>query len=109
MAKQVFKPKEKINDVFVAGPSTEVEKEYIFSQKVVDDFNAAQKLKEETVNTTFVEYDKRVCYRCNEIGHMAKQCQKVFKKHVVEKPVQKQIVEKSKVEKSNVQKQNVQK
>ncbi|XP_021975239.1 uncharacterized protein LOC110870360 [Helianthus annuus] len=96
MAKQVIKPKEKMNDVFVAGPSTDVEKEYIFSQKVVDDFNAAQKLKEETVNTTFVEYDKRVCYRCNEIGHMAKQCQKVFKKHVVEKPVQKQMVERSK-------------
>ncbi|XP_022031544.1 uncharacterized protein LOC110932524 [Helianthus annuus] len=96
MAKQMFKPKEKINDVFVAGPSTDVEKDYTFSQKAVDDFNAAQKLKEETVNTTFVEHDKRVCYRYNEIGHMAKQCQKVFKKHVVEKPVQKQMFEKPK-------------
>ncbi|MFS7942820.1 putative transcription factor interactor and regulator CCHC(Zn) family [Helianthus anomalus] len=109
MAKQVVKPKDRINDVFVAGPSAGDEKEYIFSQKAVDDFNAAQKLKVETVNTTFVEYDKRVCYRCNEIGHMAKQCQKVFKKPVAEKFVQKQMVEKPKVEKPNVQNTNVKK
>ncbi|XP_035841423.1 uncharacterized protein LOC110919758 [Helianthus annuus] len=55
LAKQVVKPKDRIDDVFVAGPSAEDEKEYIFSQKAVDDFNAAQKLKVETVNTTFVE------------------------------------------------------
>ncbi|XP_021975488.1 uncharacterized protein LOC110870613 [Helianthus annuus] len=59
-AKQVFKPKEKINDVFVAGPSVDDEKDYIFSQKAVDDFNAAKKLKEESVKSTFVEYDKRI-------------------------------------------------
>ncbi|XP_035842133.1 uncharacterized protein LOC110924517 [Helianthus annuus] len=58
-----------------------------------------QTLKVETVTTSFVEYDKRVCYRCNEIGHMAKQCQKVFKKPVVGKSVQNQVVEKPKVEK----------
>ncbi|KAJ0828239.1 putative transcription factor interactor and regulator CCHC(Zn) family [Helianthus annuus] len=97
MAKQVVKPKDRIDDVFVAGPSTENEKEYIFSQKAVDDFNAAQKLKLETVSNTFVEYDKRMCYRCNEIGHMAKQCQKVFKTPVVEKAVQKQVVEKQRL------------
>ncbi|XP_035832028.1 uncharacterized protein LOC118481047 [Helianthus annuus] len=71
------------------------------SSEKKDGVGKAQKLKEETVNTTFVEYDKRVCYRCNEIGHMAKQCQKVFKKHVVEKPnVQKQNVQKQMVKKS---------
>ncbi|XP_022008169.1 uncharacterized protein LOC110907502 [Helianthus annuus] len=81
-AKQVFKPKEKMNDIFVAGPSVDDEKNYIFSQKAVDDFNTAKKFKEETLASTFVEYDKRVCYRCNEIGHMAKQCTKVFEKPV---------------------------
>ncbi|XP_035835853.1 uncharacterized protein LOC110888423 [Helianthus annuus] len=59
MAKQVVKPKEKMNDIFVAGPSVDDEKNYIFSQKVVDDFNAAKKLKEEILKSTFVEYDKR--------------------------------------------------
>ena len=99
-AKQVFKPKEKMNDIFVAGPSVDDEKDYIFSQKAVDDFNAAKKLKEETVKSIFVEYDKRVCYRCNEIGHMAKQCKKVFEKPVFVKPiVQKQTVKKPTVQK----------
>ncbi|XP_021996076.1 uncharacterized protein LOC110893269 [Helianthus annuus] len=104
-AKQVFKLKEKMNDIFVAGPSVDDEKDYIFSQKVVDDFNAAKKLKEETVKSTFVEYDKRVCYRCSEIGHMAKQCKKVIEKPVFVKPrVQKQTVQKPTVQKSNVPK-----
>ncbi|XP_022003992.2 uncharacterized protein LOC110901472 [Helianthus annuus] len=104
-AKQVFKPKEKMNDIFVAGPSVDDEKDYIFSQKAVDDFNAAKKLKEETAKSTFVEYDKRVCYRCSEIGHMAKQCKKVIVKPVFVKPsVQKQTVPKPTVQKSNVQK-----
>ncbi|KAJ0603966.1 putative transcription factor interactor and regulator CCHC(Zn) family [Helianthus annuus] len=87
MAKQVVKPKEKMNDIFVAGPSVDDEKGYIFSQKAVDDFNALKKLIEETFKSTFVEYDKRVCYRCNEIRHMAKQCKKVFEKLVFVKPV----------------------
>ncbi|XP_035845277.1 uncharacterized protein LOC118491532 [Helianthus annuus] len=112
---------EKIDEKVLDDESEKSEKAH--SEKAVSDFEdegnfldryvpkseKTQKLKEETVNTTFVEYDKRVCYRCNEIGHMAKQCQKVFKKHVVEKPVQKQMVEKPKVEKPNVQKQMVQK
>ncbi|XP_021998289.1 neurofilament medium polypeptide-like [Helianthus annuus] len=115
--KSVFKPKEKLNEIFVVGPSVDDEKDYIFSQKAVDDFNAAKKLKEESVKSTFVEYDKRVCYRCSEIGHMAKQCQKVIEKLVqksvvkpsvqkpiVVKPVQKQTVSKPTVPKSNVQK-----
>ncbi|XP_021985611.1 uncharacterized protein LOC110881756 [Helianthus annuus] len=46
-----------------------------------------KKLKEETVKSTFVEYDKRVCYRCSEIEHMAKQCKKVIEKPVVVKPI----------------------
>ncbi|XP_021980562.1 uncharacterized protein LOC110876710 [Helianthus annuus] len=58
-AKQVVKPKEKMNDIFVAGPSVDDEKDYIFSQKAVDDFNTAKKLKEETVKSTFVKYHKR--------------------------------------------------
>ncbi|XP_035834086.1 uncharacterized protein LOC118482627 [Helianthus annuus] len=77
MTKKVVKPKERMNDVFVA----------------------AQKLKVETVTTTFVEYDKRVCYHCNEVGHMAKQCKKVIEKLVVVKNVEKLKVEKPKVEK----------
>ncbi|KAJ0589142.1 putative transcription factor interactor and regulator CCHC(Zn) family [Helianthus annuus] len=114
MAKQVVKPKERIDDVFVCGPSTEIEKDYILSQKAVEDFNAAQKLKAETVSSTFVEYDKRLCYRCNEVGHMAKQCKKVFEKPVVVKTVAKKVVEKPKVEKPKVEnnkfsKQNIQK
>ncbi|XP_022019111.1 uncharacterized protein LOC110919139 [Helianthus annuus] len=48
MAKKNVKPKEKMSDVFVAGPSVDAEKDYIFSQKAVDDFNAAKKLREET-------------------------------------------------------------
>ncbi|MFS7947364.1 putative transcription factor interactor and regulator CCHC(Zn) family [Helianthus anomalus] len=84
--KQEFKPKEKLNEVFVAGKNNVAEKDYIFSQKAVDDFNAAKKLKEETNKSTFVEYDKRVCYRCNEIGHMAKQCVKRLEKPVLQKP-----------------------
>ncbi|XP_022003752.1 uncharacterized protein LOC110901220 [Helianthus annuus] len=79
MAKKVVKPKDKMNDVFVVGPSVDDEKDYIFSQKAIDDFNAAKKLKEESFKSTFVEYDKRVYYRCNEIGHMAKQCKKFLK------------------------------
>ncbi|XP_022024731.1 uncharacterized protein LOC110925068 [Helianthus annuus] len=86
MAKKEVKPKEKLSDVFVAGKNTVAEKDYIFSQKAVDDFNAAKKLKDETNRSTFVEYDKRVCYHCNEIGHMAKQCVKEIEKPVFQKP-----------------------
>ncbi|XP_021971805.1 uncharacterized protein LOC110866970 [Helianthus annuus] len=86
MDKKNVKSKEKMSDVFVVGPSVDAEKEYIFSQKAIDDFNAAKKLREETYKTTFVEYDKRICYRCNEIGHMAKQCMKKLEKPVLQKP-----------------------
>ncbi|XP_022032415.1 uncharacterized protein PFB0765w-like [Helianthus annuus] len=86
MDKKDFKPKEKLSDVFVAGKNTVAEKDYIFSQKAVDNFNAAKKLKNETNRSTFVEYDKRICYRCNEIGHMAKQCDKKIEKPVFQKP-----------------------
>ncbi|MFS7966341.1 putative transcription factor interactor and regulator CCHC(Zn) family [Helianthus anomalus] len=85
MDKKNVKPKHNMNDVFVAGPSVDAEKEYIFSQKAIDDFDAAKKLKEESFKSPFVEYDKRVCYRCNEIGHMAKQWHKVFEKPIFEK------------------------
>ncbi|XP_022023786.1 uncharacterized protein LOC110924051 [Helianthus annuus] len=53
MAKKVVKPKESMKDVLVTGPSVDEEKEYIFSQKAVNDFNAAKKLKEETFKSTF--------------------------------------------------------
>ncbi|MFS7948413.1 putative transcription factor interactor and regulator CCHC(Zn) family [Helianthus anomalus] len=86
MDKNEVKPKDKLSEVFVAGKNTVAEKEYIFSQKSVDDFNAAKKLREETNRPTFVEYDKRICYRCNEIGHMAKQCVKKIEKPVFQKP-----------------------
>ncbi|MFS7929147.1 putative transcription factor interactor and regulator CCHC(Zn) family [Helianthus anomalus] len=86
MAKKNVKPKDKMSDVFVAGPSVDAEKDYIFSQKAVDDFNAAKRLKEVTNKSTFVEYDKRICYRYNEIGHMAKQCVKKIEKPTFQKP-----------------------
>ncbi|MFS7912189.1 putative transcription factor interactor and regulator CCHC(Zn) family [Helianthus anomalus] len=87
VGKQEFKPKEKLYEVFLSGMNTVAEKDYIFNQKAVDDFNAAKKLKEETNKSTFVEYENRICYRCNEIGHMAKQCTKKFEKPIFKKPV----------------------
>ncbi|XP_021995902.1 uncharacterized protein LOC110893090 [Helianthus annuus] len=60
--------------------------ENVEKSKAIDDFNAAKKLREETYKSTFVEYDKRICYRCNEIGHMAKQCMKKLEKPVLQKP-----------------------
>ncbi|MFS7996078.1 putative transcription factor interactor and regulator CCHC(Zn) family [Helianthus anomalus] len=86
MAKNEVKPKEKLCDVFVAGKNMVDEKDYIFSQKAIDDFNAAKKLKQETYRSTFVEYAKRICYRYNEIGHMAKQCVKKLERPVLQKP-----------------------
>ncbi|MFS7962471.1 putative transcription factor interactor and regulator CCHC(Zn) family [Helianthus anomalus] len=86
MAKDEVNPKEKLSEVFVAGKNTVAEKDYIFSQKAVDDFNVAKRLKDETNRSTFVEYEKRICYRCNEIGHMAKQCVKKIEKTVFQKP-----------------------
>ncbi|XP_022040508.1 uncharacterized protein LOC110943059 [Helianthus annuus] len=73
----------------------------VYDSEEDGNFLDAQKLKVETVTSTFVEYDKRVCYRCNEIGHMAKQCQKVFEKPKVEKPkVQNKSISKQMVHKS---------
>ncbi|XP_021975463.1 uncharacterized protein LOC110870586 [Helianthus annuus] len=89
MAKKQVKPKEKLSEVFVAGNNTEVEKDYIFSKKAIDDFIAAKKIRDETNRSTFVEYDKRIRYRCNEIGHMAKQCVKTIIKPVFHKSKQK--------------------
>ncbi|XP_021996029.1 uncharacterized protein LOC110893220 [Helianthus annuus] len=90
MAKKEVKPKEKLSEVFVAGNNTEVEKDYIFSKQAIDDFIAAKKIRDETNRSTFVEYDKRICYRCNEIGHMAVtwwiQCVKKIIKPVFHKP-----------------------
>ncbi|XP_021979548.1 uncharacterized protein LOC110875656 [Helianthus annuus] len=86
MAKNEGKPKERLGEVFVTGKSTVEEKEYIFSRKAIDDFNAAKKLIDETFKSTFVEYDKRICYRCNEIVHMAKQCMKNLEKPILQNP-----------------------
>ncbi|XP_021996155.1 serum response factor-binding protein 1-like [Helianthus annuus] len=80
-----------------------------FLDQYIPKSEKTKKLKEESVKTTFVEYDKRVCHRCSEVGHMAKQCQKVIEKPVVVKPVQKPIVQKPIVQKPSVQKQTVQK
>ncbi|XP_021985049.1 uncharacterized protein LOC110880937 [Helianthus annuus] len=86
MAKNEVKPKERLEEMFVAGKSTVEEKEYIFSQKAIDDFNATKKLRDESYKSTFVEYDKRICYCCSEIGHMAKQCMKRIENPVLKKP-----------------------
>ncbi|MFS7963864.1 putative transcription factor interactor and regulator CCHC(Zn) family [Helianthus anomalus] len=86
MAKKEVKPKENLSEVFLAGNKTEVEKDYIFSKQEIEDFIAAKRIKDVANKSNFVEYDKRICYRCYEIGHMAKQCVKKIIKPVFHKP-----------------------
>ncbi|XP_022040293.1 uncharacterized protein LOC110942838 [Helianthus annuus] len=70
----------------IANKRHEVEKDYIFSKQAVNDFIAAKKIRDEANRSTFVEYDKRICYRYNEIGHMAKKCVKKMIKPIFHKP-----------------------
>ncbi|KAJ0600012.1 putative transcription factor interactor and regulator CCHC(Zn) family [Helianthus annuus] len=71
---KMYKPK----TMFVLGKTTEAEKEQSFRKQTNQEF-LAKKQEELKKNEVPKKIEKRICFQCKTVGHVAKNCLKTFK------------------------------
>ncbi|KAL9994360.1 putative transcription factor interactor and regulator CCHC(Zn) family [Helianthus debilis subsp. tardiflorus] len=88
---KVYKPK----TVFVSGKTSEAEKEQAFRKQTNQEF-LAKKHEDMKKNVVPRKIEKRTCFQCKTIGHVAKDCSKTFKpKQEVSSKLKEKVVEKT--------------
>ncbi|KAJ0805365.1 putative transcription factor interactor and regulator CCHC(Zn) family [Helianthus annuus] len=88
---KVYKPK----TMFVAGKTTEVEKEKSFRNQTNQEF-LAKKQEDMKKKEDLKKVEKRSCFQCKAVGHVAKDCPKTFRpKQEFSRKMKEKIVEKT--------------
>ncbi|KAJ0438132.1 putative transcription factor interactor and regulator CCHC(Zn) family [Helianthus annuus] len=82
------------DEVKISGKTTEAEKEQAFRKQTNQEF-LAKKQEELKKNVVQKKTEKRTCFQCKTVGHIAKNCPKTFKpKQEVSKKLKEKVVEK---------------
>ncbi|KAF5759650.1 putative transcription factor interactor and regulator CCHC(Zn) family [Helianthus annuus] len=88
---KVYKPK----TMFVSGKTSEAEKEQAFRKQTNQEF-LAKKQEELKKNVVQKKIEKRTCFQCKTVGHVARDCPKTFKpKQEVSGKLKEKVVEKT--------------
>ncbi|KAJ0800145.1 putative transcription factor interactor and regulator CCHC(Zn) family [Helianthus annuus] len=88
---KLYKPK----TMFISGKTSEAEKEQSFRKQTNQEF-LAKKQEELTMDDVPKKIEKRTCFQCKNVGHVAMNCPKTFKpKQEVSGKMKEKVVEKT--------------
>ncbi|KAM0008884.1 putative transcription factor interactor and regulator CCHC(Zn) family [Helianthus debilis subsp. tardiflorus] len=83
----------KQKNVFVSGKTSEAEKEKLFRNQTNQEF-LAKKQEESKKTEVLKKVEKRSCFQCKAVGHLAKDCPKTFRpKQEISRKMNEKVVE----------------
>ncbi|KAJ0463050.1 putative transcription factor interactor and regulator CCHC(Zn) family [Helianthus annuus] len=83
----------KQKNVFVSGKTSEAEKEKLFRNQTNQEF-LAKKQEEPKKTEVLKKVEKRSCFQCKAVGHLAKDCPKTFRpKQEISRKMKEKVVE----------------